>query len=38
MKPHFHTIIFLTLGLAFASAQQDFSKVEIKTIPVAKNI
>jgi len=38
MKAHFHTISLLALGLAFASAQQDYSKVEIKTIPVAKNI
>lgn len=38
MKTIFHTIAFLALGLASASAQQDFSKVEIKTIPVAKNI
>jgi len=38
MKTHFHVITILALGLAAAPAQRDLSQVEIKTIPVAKNI
>jgi len=38
MKSHFRILLLFSIGLASASAQQDYSKVEIKTIPVAKNI
>jgi cyclase len=38
MKTRFHVSILLTLMAATAYAQRDFSNVEIKVVPAAKNI